>query len=110
MKALYCKNCHNIIYSRTNHDYRACDCGKIAIDACGERYIGDFDSYIPIDLDDKKLFKHILYCDWNYHNMNAKDYPEGYHGKFVLTENSNEYFYDLLIVGGTVVIDFEFKD
>lgn len=109
MKALYCKKCHNIIYSRANHDYRSCDCKSIAIDACGDRFIGDFDNYTVIELSDTKLLSQILYYDWNYKNNNAKDFPDGYCGKFVLTEKSNKFFYDLLIVGGTAEIDFEFK-
>jgi len=55
---------------------------------------------IPIKLSKNKLLSMILYYDWTYRNNNAKEFPDGYYGKFQLNEGSNEYFYKELIIEG----------
>jgi hypothetical protein len=34
-----------------------------------------------------------MYYDYQYGNKNAKNFPDGYYGKFIIREGSNPYFY-----------------
>lgn len=100
MIGIFCKHCKNIIYSRSRHDYRSCDCGKCAIDGGFDysRLIGNEEDYIVLEINKDKLLEFMLHCDWNYKNSNAKEFPNGYYGKFVISENSRVKFYKELIV------------
>lgn len=99
MIGIFCKHCKNIIYSRANHDYRKCDCGKCSIDGIMMvRVGGKEEDYIELDIDKDVLLRFIMWSDWNLSNNNAKDYPEGYLGKFIINEKSNPKFYEDLIV------------
>lgn len=77
INAIKCKNCGNVIYSRTTHDFRWCDCNKCAIDG-GFEYIkitgnpGDWERADVFVLEDRNEIeaKKILYDDWN----NRTDY------------------------------------
>jgi len=68
VSCIQCPNCLDIIYSRANHDFRACTCGQSFVD-------GGFD-YIRfggVEFDKIKIFKKYingetrqsLYNDWN---------------------------------------------
>ena len=46
IKAIKCKHCNDIIYSRSHYDMRYCSCKKIAIDG-GLSIIGDSDKNNP---------------------------------------------------------------
>jgi len=39
-----------------------------------------------------------MYYDYQYGNKNAKNFPDGYYGKFIIREGSNPYFYKKLII------------
>jgi hypothetical protein len=100
MIAIFCKHCKNIIYSRAHHDYHSCDCERCSVDGGFEytRLIGNEEDYIVLELKKDKLLEFILNCDWRFKNINAKDFPNGYFGKFKIGENSNPAFYKKLIV------------
>jgi hypothetical protein len=95
MLAIFCKHCKNIIYSRSRHDYRSCDCGKCSIDGgfSYSRFIGNEEDYIILEIDEKEMLIYIMYYDYQYGNKNAKNFPDGYYGKFIIREGSNPYFY-----------------
>lgn len=100
INAVYCKTTNEILYSRSRHDCRRSEDGKISIDG-GFDYIkinGDLDNIIPLRLRSHVLLEQILYYDWGSGNINAKVYPNGYHGRFKITSNSNSKFYKKLIV------------
>ena len=100
---MYCLKCKSIIYSRSNRDYRSCDCGSVTVDGGFERtrtIFKDEKLFISIQLDGDKLLRQILAYDYNYRNDRAKDFPEGYCGKFILTSRSNKSFYSELITNG----------
>lgn len=100
MEGLFCKSCHNIIYSRTNNDFKWCDCKKIGIGGGFDfiRTIGDETNYIDITINESTLLKQILEYDSCYGNRKVSDeYLDGYYGKFRLTKNSNFYFFERLI-------------
>ena len=67
--ALRCKNCGDVIYSRTRHDMRYCSCGTIAIDG-GRDYtnISFRESQNDFEKFEYELF-HVtqrdLAMDWN---------------------------------------------
>lgn len=69
IKALKCPFCEDIIFSRANHDYRSCSCGKLAVDggfsSYGGRVIGAFDkaSRATLEVD---ATQRELYDDWNH--------------------------------------------
>jgi hypothetical protein len=65
IKAIKCKKCNDIIYSRARHDYHGCSCKSIYIDG-GFDYIkitGEPGSYDSIDVD-VDASKEKLYIDW----------------------------------------------
>ena len=100
INAVYCKTTNEILYSRSRHDCRRSEDGKISIDG-GFDYIkinGDLDNIIPLRLNVTKLLKQIFYYDYNYGNSLAKNFEEGYHGRFKITYSSNLKFYRDLIV------------
>ena len=65
-----CPNCHNILYSRAEHDFRTCGCGDTSVDGGPgvERvlYKDKLPKSIEIDVD---VTEQQLYDDWN----NKKD-------------------------------------
>jgi len=104
IQALQCKHCLNIIYSRHRHDFRKCDCGAVAVDG-GFDYFkvnGNFEDFNYLKINKNKLLEFILFSDWNFGNINAEKFKEGYHGKFVITEKSNKSFFNELIDGEVI--------
>ena len=94
LKAIYCKHCHSIIYSMSNHDFKSCTCSKVSIDAKGMR-IGFYDrsDFIELELDKVFLYDNLLELAYsNYGILNIQL------GKFVIKPTSNEKFYKQAIV------------
>ena len=64
--ALQCLDCKDIIFSRANHDYHHCSCGKISVDGgfeWGKYSMTDkIPNSIKITVDASKA---ELYDDWN---------------------------------------------
>ena len=67
LKAIHCKNCDEVLYSRAQHDFRECSCGYINVDG-GQHYFkygaipgAEFD-VTEIDVD---VSLNDLYDDWN---------------------------------------------
>ena len=62
-----CPNCHDILYSRANHDFRTCGCGDTSVDGgpgIGRVVYKDkLPKSIEIDVD---VTEQQLYDDWNY--------------------------------------------
>jgi len=107
--AIQCKKCLDIIYSRSTHDFKTCSCRRINIDG-GFEYtkINGKNKHINnLILDGDKLLHHILFMDWNYHNLNAEYFPNGYHGRFKIVPSSSKQFYNNLVVEGQVIFDEE---
>lgn len=72
VKAIKCKKCGDIIYSRSHHDFHWCKCTSCAIDGGFDYYriIGDKENWEMMELhilDEKSddEVKKILYNDWN---------------------------------------------
>lgn len=89
IKAIYCKHCNSIIYSLSNHHLNKCECGKIYIDAKGDR-IGfeSSDDFVQLNLSKVFLYDNLL--ELAYRN-NCKLNIEL--GKFKIVPTSNENFY-----------------
>lgn len=77
VKGIRCKHCGDFTYSRANHDYITCSCGKISVDG-GSHIVGDPKSdYIRIrgyghfeerfigNFESIQHAKRVLYDDWN---------------------------------------------
>jgi len=65
--AIRCNKCHDIIYSRTRHDFHYCFCGAVAIDG-GFDYvsvIGYWKDYTDVPVLEINVTKQQLYNDWN---------------------------------------------
>jgi hypothetical protein len=62
--AIKCPTCHDTIFSRARHDFRACSCEAVFIDGGFDytRYGGDNATLIEIEID---ATKQQLYNDWN---------------------------------------------
>lgn len=102
IKAVFCKNTKEIIYSRSIHDYRASSDGNLAVDG-GFDYFkinGNLDDAVLIYLDGDILLQQILQYDYSLGNSASshKNYPNGYHGRFGITEKSNLDFFKKLVV------------
>lgn len=97
INAVFCKDCHNIIYSRHRLDYRKCDCGKCFIDG-GFEYTRTSlnDEAVHIQLDSDVVVEQILNYDYLLGAKNVIE--EGCHGKYVIREGSYKKFYRDLIV------------
>ena len=60
---IVCKSCNTFVWSRHQHDFRYCPCGKVAIDG-GRQYtriIGSFEDFFTALLDQEdsaKLLTH----------------------------------------------------
>lgn len=75
LKAIKCKNCGDIIYSRSGHDFHWCSCEKCAIDGGLDYYriIGNVNDWEMVEIEilenksDEEV-KKILYDDWNFGN------------------------------------------
>ena len=61
-----CLVCGDIIFSRTNHDFRPCSCGSVQVDAGPGvgRVNGDKENWLFIEYEIKETSKE-LYYDWN---------------------------------------------
>ena len=102
INAIYCKHCHNIIFSRHVHDYRSCDCGKCHVDG-GQldyfRILAPSDNdFIVLHLDSEVILNQQMQYDYLYKNSNSHKFPDGYFGKYKLTEHSNIDWFRKLII------------
>lgn len=85
VRAVQCKQCHDYIISRSNHDFNSCKCGSLAVDGGSfseeykifgfNRVIGAFqrEHIVMVDLD---VTPEELHEDWStqinaYKNVNA---------------------------------------
>ena len=61
--AIECPDCGDIVFSRTNHDYRSCTCGASAIDGGFEytKVVGSAKTFVLKIVQNKT----DLYNDWN---------------------------------------------
>lgn len=73
VNAIRCKNCNTIIYSRAEHDFHWCPCGRCAVDGGFDYFkiVGNREDWEVVDfdvLDDVPVgeAKNILYSDWNF--------------------------------------------
>jgi len=64
--AIKCPKCKSVVYSRTRHDMRWCECGNVAIDGGFEytKISSGKSSPEPFKLE-VKATKQKLYDDWN---------------------------------------------
>ena len=103
--AMFCKNCKEIIISRSQHDFVMCSCGRCFLDG---GYLTDDGNFLPrrgsyndyaveIELRGDVLLEFILYMDTK-GNSKAADFKNGYWERFKIVENSNMKFYKKLIV------------
>jgi hypothetical protein len=56
--AIYCKNCKDVIESRTVHDFKYCSCGSVAIDGgilAGNRILGNL-----CDIETRSIYCAVL--------------------------------------------------
>ena len=100
MKAIFCKNCKCIIYSRTTHDFNTCNCGKLSIDGGFDYCKITFENpkdFIEIEVNNNKMLEFIMSMDYRFGNSNANKWKDGYYGKFVIGVGSNKKFYESLI-------------
>lgn len=97
---IFCKHCKNIIYSRDTHDYVTCDCEKVSVDGgfSYRRIIGDIENFIEVEFDNAKFIKFIMHYDYHYGNKNANNFPDGYYGKFKISNKSNKAFYKNIVI------------
>ena len=72
VKAIKCKNCGDIIYSRSRHDFHWCSCKSCAIDGGFDylKIVGQPNDWQSIDvtvlpLESEDNIKKILFDDWN---------------------------------------------
>lgn len=100
INAIYAKSTKEILYSRSEHDFRESKDKTCAIDGgpVHTRIIGNELSHIKLMLDGDYLLKSILHFDYMHENRNASEYTKGYHGKFQIEANSNLEFYKKLII------------
>jgi hypothetical protein len=67
LKAIHCKSCNEVLYSRAQHDFRECSCGYVNVNG-GQHYFkyghapGAEFSVTEIDVD---VSLSDLYDDWN---------------------------------------------
>jgi hypothetical protein len=89
IKAIYCEYCKSIIYSLSNHHMNYCECGKIYIDAKGDR-IGfeSTDDFVQLNLNKTFLYDNLL--ELAYRNNGKLNIELG---KFKIVSTSNESFY-----------------
>ena len=100
INAIYVKSTHEILYSRSNYDFRYSEDKSVFVDGGNDyfRYGGDIDNIVVVKLNVVKLLSQILHYDFVYGNDNAELNPYGYHGKFKLDKYSNKIFFRELIV------------
>jgi hypothetical protein len=64
--ACKCKVCDDILFSRTQHDYRTCSCGKLAVNGGQQdpqtRSWDQYPERVELDL---KVTEEELFADWN---------------------------------------------
>ncbi len=68
MKVQYikCKDCGDIIYSRSRHDYRTCICGAVSIDGGFDYLKVSFENHPPkVRTMNIRATKKQLYDDWS---------------------------------------------
>ena len=104
--AMFCKNCKEIIISRSQHDFVMCSCGKCFLDGGHLVDDGNFlprrssynDYGVEIDLRGDIFLGFILNMDAK-GNAKAEDFKNGYWERFNIVENSNrKFFYKKLII------------
>ena len=103
--AMFCKNCKEIIISRSQHDFVTCSCGTCFLDG---GYLTDDGKFVPrrgsyndraveINLRGGIFLGYILNMDAK-GNAKAEDFKNGYLERFKIVENSNMVFYKKLII------------
>lgn len=99
MNAIFVKSTKEILFSRHRHDCRVSSDNSATIDGGMEytKVSGDPSNIIHLKLRKKALLKQIFYYDYAYKNNLSKEYPEGYYGRYVITESSNIDFYKELV-------------
>lgn len=63
-----CPDCGDQIYSRCNHDFRTCECGRMCVDAgpgVGRLMHKEIDKVVIEEVEVDATLKEI-YADWNY--------------------------------------------
>ena len=103
--AMFCKNCKEIIISRSQHDLVMCSCGKCFLDGGHLTDDGNFlprrgsynDYGIEIYLRGDVFLGFILNMDAR-GNSNAGHFENGYWERFKIVESSNMKFYKKLII------------
>jgi NTP pyrophosphatase (non-canonical NTP hydrolase) len=73
VNAIQCGNCKDIVFSRANHDWRACSCHKNEVNNLGCYIDGGFERvfgtggyrYTHLSLRLKNITKAVLYKDWS---------------------------------------------
>ena len=89
IKAIYCKHCHSIVYSLSNHHMNYCDCSKVYIDAKGDRVgFENSDDFVQLNLSKTFLYDNLL--ELAYRNNGKLNIELG---KFKIVPTSNENFY-----------------
>ena len=91
VNAIRCKNCNTIIYSRAEHDFHWCPCGRCAVDGGFDYFkiVGNREDWEVTELNvleghaDGEA-KNILYNDWN---LNENKF-----GTKILSSERNEAF------------------
>lgn len=91
MNAIYCKNCHEILYSYAQRHFNECSCGNCYIDTEGIRVgFKDKSKLVELELNTDFLFKNLILQHDNI------DFSKM--GKFIIKPTSNEKFYKQAIV------------
>jgi hypothetical protein len=100
INGIFVKSTKEILYSRYIHDCRFSQDLKCSIDGGFDytKITGNFDDYIEVKIDEGVLLKQILQYDYLLGNKNSKEYPNGYHGRYIIEDNSNLNFFKKLII------------
>ena len=65
--AIKCPKCHDIIFSRSRHDFHWCSCGEIAVDGGFDYLKISFKKEMPSQITlEVKATKKELFDDWNF--------------------------------------------
>ncbi len=105
IKGIFVKSTKEILFSRHRHDCRFSLDGNFSVDG-GLDYFkvtGDVNGYEIIFIDEKVLLQYNYF----YSNNNDKvKYPQGYHGRYVLSDKSNINFFSRLITNFADICEY----
>ena len=94
VKAIYCKECGQILYSLAQHHYNSCKCGNVAIDGMGERIsFADKNRFVNLQLDGEFMLHNLMQNACARNGRLEIDL-----GTFKIHEQSNEKFYKYLVL------------